>query len=337
MKDNTAIVVTSIAAPNEALKAVAAGCKKNKYQFILIGDEASPADFSLEGCDFYSLDRQIQTGLKFAKNCPVKRYARKNIGYLLAIQNGAEIIIETDDDNIPYETFFSPRRRTHNTAVVENAGWVNAYRYFTDANIWPRGFALEHLRDSAVDIERLKVADIDCPIQQGLVNDNPDVDAIYRLTGPLPVRFANNRPVAVGAGCWCPFNSQSTAWFADAYELLYLPAYCSFRMTDIWRSFIAQKICHLNSRAILFHSPAMTQHRNIHNLLKDFADEIPGYLNNSAICDALDELSLKSGEENIPENLRLCYERLIEMKLIGPEELSLLDDWLSDLAEIQAS
>jgi len=93
----------------------------------------------------------------------------------------------------------------------------------------------------------------------------------------------------------------------------------------------------LNSRAILFHSPAMTQHRNIHNLLKDFADEIPGYLNNSAICDALDELSLKSGEENIPENLRLCYERLIEMKLIGPEELSLLDDWLSDLAEIQAS
>jgi len=32
----------------------------------------------------------------------------------------------------------------------------------------------------------------------------------------------------------------------------------------------------------------VTQERNAHDLLRDFADEIPGYLHNRAICEALD-------------------------------------------------
>jgi hypothetical protein len=40
------------------------------------------------------------------KFLPSKHYARKNLGYLIAIKNGAEIIIETDDDNIPEKNFW---------------------------------------------------------------------------------------------------------------------------------------------------------------------------------------------------------------------------------------
>ena len=75
---------------------------------------------------------------------------------------------------------------------------------------------------------------------------------------------------------------------------MYLPAYCSFRMTDIWRSFIAQRIAWENDWYVLFHGPVMHQVRNAHNLLKDFEDEIAGYLNNARICHELESLDLNN-------------------------------------------
>jgi hypothetical protein len=335
MKEKISIVVTSIAAPNKALRELAQGCGERGYNFIVIGDQTSPAEFHIAGCDFYGLQKQRQTGLKFAQICPTKHYARKNIGYLLAIRSGASIIIETDDDNIPRRDFWSPRKQIQNAAVVRNSGWVNVYQYFTDQNIWPRGFPLEQLKRQVSPFETLNHAEFDCPIQQGLADDNPDVDAIYRLTSPLPQTFRKDRKVALADGCWCPFNSQNTAWWPDAFELLYLPSYCSFRMTDIWRSFIAQRIAHLNGWGILFHEADMVQHRNEHNLLSDFSDEIPGYLHNSKICDALGALKLEAGVEKIADNLKVCYEKLVGMSLIGSEELKLLDAWLDDLKQIR--
>ena len=158
---------------------------------------------------------------------------------------------------------------------------------------------------------------INTPIIQGLADENPDVDAAYRMTQKLPVMFAKDSPVALAEGCWSPFNSQNTAWKKEAFPLLYLPSHCSFRMTDIWRSFIAQRIAWTCGWYILFHSPDVRQERNQHNLLKDFEDEISGYLNNARIRGMLEDLDLKSGKENIPENLVRCYRMMTENKQIG--------------------
>jgi hypothetical protein len=335
MKDKVYIIVTSIAGPNNILQQLAQGCGEREYHFIVIGDQASPAEFHIDGCDFYGLKRQNQTKLKFAQLCPTKHYARKNIGYLLAIRNGASIVIETDDDNIPYRQFWDSRQRIQNVPVLENGGWVNVYRYFTDQNIWPRGFPLEQVQEQVPQYQSLNTTEIDCPVQQGLADDNPDVDAVYRLVLPLPQTFRKERRIALTNGSWCPFNSQNTTWWPDAFELLYLPSYCSFRMTDIWRSFIAQRIAWLNGWAILFHEPTMRQERNVHNLLRDFNDEIHGYLHNSEICEALDSLPLESGIEKIGDNLKVCYEKLVSMSLIGREELQLLDAWLEDIKQLR--
>jgi hypothetical protein len=336
MKDKVYIVVTSIAgSENTILQQLTQGCSEREYHLIVIGDQASPAEFHIDGCDFYSLKRQKQTKLKFAQLCPTRHYARKNIGYLLAIRDGASIIIETDDDNIPYQQFWEQRQRIQNVPVLQNSGWVNVYRYFTDQNIWPRGFPLERLQEQPSPYEPLNLMVSDCPIQQGLTDDNPDVDAVYRLVLPLPQTFRKESRVALSNGSWCPFNSQNTTWWPDAFELLYLPAYCSFRMTDIWRSFIAQRIAWLNGWAILFHEPTMRQQRNVHNLLRDFNDEIPGYLNNSEICKALEALPLEAGVEKIGDNLKICYEKLVSMSLIGREELQLLDAWLEDVEQLR--
>jgi hypothetical protein len=102
-------------------------------------------------------------------------------------------------------------------------------------------------------------------------------------------------------------------------------------MTDIWRGFVAQKILHAGDMGVLFSAPSVTQQRNEHDLMKDFYDEISGYLNNGEIVRELEELPVKSGIENIRENIILCYKKLIEMSLVGKQELDLLDKWFDDL------
>ena len=76
----------------------------------------------------------------------------------------------------------------------------------------------------------------------------------------------------------------------------------------------------------------MYQERNDHNLLKDFDQEIPGYLNNHRMVELLENLSLKPGIKNIAGNLVICYEMLAEKKIIyDPRELDLLSAWLNDI------
>jgi hypothetical protein len=334
MQEKSVIVVTSISGPNRSLQSVARGSIEGDYHFIVIGDVLTPSDFQMQGCDFYSLEQQRQLGSKFAECCPTRCYARKNIGYVLAMRNGADIIIDMDDDCIPYETFWSPRQRIKHIATVEGAGWVNIYRYFSKAHIWPRGFPLNQIRSSPPPIESLVVVERDCVIQQGLVNKNPDVDAIYRLLLPLPHDFMIENRVALGKWTWCPFNSQNTTWWSDAFPLLYLPAYCSFRMSDIWRSFVAQRIAWENRWSIAFHKPTVCQERNGHDLMQDFAEEVPGYLHNERICEELMKLPIKGGRQNLTADLSLCYEILVDKGWLKEAELDLLRAWIEDLESV---
>jgi hypothetical protein len=199
-------------------------------------------------------------------------------------------------------------------------------------NIWPRGFSLDQITKDVPELENN--SEHNCPIQQGLADDNPDVDAIYRLILPLPIKFKDNTNVVLGKDTCCPFNSQNTTWFKEAFPLLYLPSFCSFRMTDIWRSFVAQRVAWSCNWGILFHSSTVRQERNDHRLMKDFEDEVVGYINNSLIVENLSKLKLKDGSDNIEYNMKLCYNELVNMGLVEDKELSLLDDWFSDLEEI---
>lgn len=334
MNSEHALVVTSIAAPTQAMQELAAGCREHGAAVFVIGDSKSPAQYTLAGAQFFSLQQQRDSGLQFARLCPERRYARKNIGYLLAMRGGAKVIVETDDDNLPLAGFWEPRRRLQRAAELANRGWVNVYRYFTDADCWPRGLPLDAFRQPVPALESLTVRELDCPIQQGLANEDPDVDAIFRLLFPLPLSFRDGEKVALSEGAWCPFNSQNTTWWADAFPLLYLPSYCSMRMTDIWRGFVAQRLAWLLGWSVLFHSPTVYQLRNEHNLMRDFSDEVSGYLNNRRIGEALDALPLKAGAGQMGDNLRLCYEALVRMELIDKLELPLLDAWLSDLSQL---
>lgn len=332
METKTALVVTSIHPPNGALRELAAGCLDHGWDFHLAGDSKSPDDFALEGCHFLSLKAQLDSGFVLGRICPERSYTRKNVGYLAAMQAGARVIVETDDDNHPNDDFWHARDEIAMCRPVETDGWVNAYRYFSKHFIYPRGLPLSHARDE------IPVAGVSgpnrCPIQQGLADSDPDVDAVYRMLFPLPFRFEiDDGPILLRGNAWCPFNSQNTTFFESAFPLLYLPASCSFRMTDIWRSFVAQRVMHALGMGILFHGPSVWQERNDHDLDRDFTDELPGYTNNAAIRDALCRLDLKS-DASIRTMMETCYESLIRHGWVDRDEEVQLGAWFHDLQSL---
>lgn len=333
MSGNKSIIITTINYPTEAVKKIANTCQD--WSFIVVGDKKTPRNWHWEGAQFLSVQDQLMLDSRFAKECRFNHYVRKNIGYLKAIRDGAEIIAETDDDNIPYDSFLASVDRHVKGQVVKKPGWENVYTHFVDdkAKIWPRGFPLEYINESLKTKTLLGDKSVfDCPIQQYLADGDPDVDAVYRLTTEEETKFRANT-VILSDGTFCPFNSQNTLWWPEAYPLLYLPSFVSFRMTDIWRSFIAQICLYKLGKNIAFREATVFQVRNPHSLIRDFKDEVSGYLNNTRIIELLSGLTLSNLPNKTGENLRLCYEKLIEAEIIPQDELHLVDLWLEELSQ----
>lgn len=97
---------------------------------------------------------------------------------------------------------------------------------------------------------------------------------------------------------------------------------------------MAQRVAWENGWAIYYHEPTVWQERNEHNLMRDFEDEIPGYVNNKRICAELQTLSLKGGQSNLLSDMKTCYQKLIEMQVIGKEEMQLLEAWSQDISSL---
>jgi len=116
---------------------------------------------------------------------------------------------------------------------------------------------------------------------------------------------------------------------------MYLPAKATFRMTDIWRSFVAQRCLWEINDGVTFHSPAeVFQERNPHDLIKDFVDEVDGYINNEKIVEILAKLNLNKGLESVCDNMYTCYEALVKAELLHFSELDLLQSWIDEYKKI---
>ena len=282
-----AIVVTTISAPTKAVREIAAYCKHSGQLFCCIGDRKSPNEFSVEGCRFIGIEQQSSLPFRLVGLLPEHHYARKNLGYLVAARAGATGILETDDDNIPMDGFWNERNTMIAGREFRARGWVNSYQYFTENQVWPRGLPLQYIRSQKVPEYQ---ATRECPVQQSLANGDPDVDAIYRLTIGSSVNFAEALPIILGNAQWSPFNSQNTWWDRTVFPLMYLPSFCSIRMTDIWRSLMTQRCLWAMGKSFSVHPATVVQERNYHDLTADFELETPGYLHNHQIADQLEEL-----------------------------------------------
>lgn len=328
--------LTTIQPPTPSMSRFCRVWRRHGFGLLVAGDRKGPEAYDLVGVELLSLQAQKQLPFTLAGGLPEGHYTRKNLAYLVAMQRGAGVIYETDDDNAPLPHWY-PRECEVRARRVNSPGWCNVYRFFSDSDfLWPRGFPLDQATATRC-VRTGRPRTVQAPVQQGLANGSPDVDAVWRLLANRDVSFTPGESVLLAPGTWCPFNSQSTWWWPPAFPLMYLPSLCSFRMTDIWRSFVAQRCLWALGCGVVFHSPEVLQRRNPHDVLRDFADEIPGYLQNRRLCAALDGLTLSTEPADAGANLQLCYEELVRIGLLPAEELDLVRAWLTDVAETTAS
>jgi hypothetical protein len=320
------IVMTSIFNPTEA---VIAFSKMDDHQLLVVGDKKTPEDWCCKNVDYIPLLQQESSGIKLAEVLPYNHYCRKMLGYLKAIENGADCIIDTDDDNIPKSKWYFPAFEGKYDCTSEDRAFVNIYQLYTKNKIWARGLPL-NLINKQFELEKdLTAKNCKVGIWQGLADEDPDVDALYRLTCDIPCYFEEREPLVLGKRTISPFNSQNTMIRKELFALLYLPTYVTFRFTDILRGLVAQPIMWLYDYQLGFINATVVQKRNPHDYMKDFISEIPMYQH----CERAIELVSKaiSKTESIETNLYNAYESLLKEKIVCAKEMIPLESWLKEI------
>lgn len=319
----TFIVFTTIQAPTKAVKGWCAlpGCK-----VIGIGDRKTPLPWVQENCLFLTDGQQEKDQNDFIRSLPWNHYTRKMAGYVWAITMGADVIVDTDDDNIPNADWSLADFDGEYQVTSGQEEFVNVYKFFSGEHLWPRGFPPRRILDeksTPLSPARVKVG-----VWQGLSDGEPDLDAIFRLTREHDsITFTQSAPIVLGHGTVCPFNSQNTAFRKELFPLLYLPS-VNFRFTDILRGLVAQPIMWQLGYHLGFTRATVVQERNLHDTLADFESEIPMYLHTERLPAIIGE-AIKS-EGNLLDKLWGAYAALADEKIVDQEEMHRLSLWLKE-------
>jgi len=307
---------------------------------IVIGDQKTPKNWENDCCDYFDVFEQNLSGFKIAQFLPENHYVRKNIGYLYAMKNGAQGIIDTDDDNFPkishWKTLLSNKFKKLQIKESKEVTFKNIYTYFSKDKIpfWPRGYPLNLINDPYSTIlkdccSQSKIHEVG--LWQCMVDGDPDVDAIHRLIYNETPAFLNNDALIFCKNNYCAFNSQNTLWLdVELFPLLYLPSTVSFRFTDILRSYIAQIIINSTNKHWGFYSATSFQERNEHNLMHDFNSEICMYKDMHKIFNILHDTV--SSNLSVVQNLLECYKSLAKQDFIETDEILILQAWISDIS-----
>lgn len=336
-----AIVITTIHAGSAGVDAFS---RVPGWRLVVAGDAKTPPLEAAGAFDFLPLDAQFgfarRFGLDLPRLLPENHYARKNAGYLAAIAAGATVLYETDDDNAPARDW-SPVPDARSPFVCERtlnpadgATTCNIYAHFAPGSgCWPRGYPLDRLAGEA-----RPHATIDGPHQvgiwQAMADDDPDVDAIWRLTRAEPVRFQRREPVSLARGVWSPCNSQNTTWRREAFRWLYLPATVTMRACDIIRGYIAQRCLWADGLRLGFLGPTVVQTRNQHDLLRDLDDETLLYTRAGELLRLLEGLPV---EEWAPdERLTAIYRSLASSRFVHRKEIDFVEAWSGDIERLMA-
>ncbi|CAH1792030.1 unnamed protein product [Owenia fusiformis] len=330
------IIVTSIASPTEDIKSLAT---LSEWQLLVVADTKTPKDWHLDGVLFLSVTTQRSLGYKVLEHIPYSNYGRKNIGYLYAIQHGAKVIYETDDDNHPTDGLkgFITTPKMYGVVPTTNATLLNPYAYYGQPTTWPRGYPLENIGDN-ITSEYDAVHWNTALIQQGAVHGDPDVDAIYRLTRKSNSKSLNLTyddfmpPLIYPKYIFVPWNSQNTLFHYDAFWGLILPVAVTSRVTDIWRSYFTQTLLWLIDGHLSYMPPNCYQFRNYHSYIDDAKQEEKLYYQAGELVKFLSSWKCES---NI---LSLCIQKLADaMADKGFWEIldaKLIGAWLQDLVNI---
>jgi hypothetical protein len=307
MSPQTAIVVTTIFEPaflEGYLREIdVAGQRENVTIFIIV-DRKTPATVSEAAaaacrqgyrvvCPTLNEQTDYLTKLGLSEEfIPWNTDNRRNIGYLMAIEAGVEVLISIDDDNftIAGQQFVKSHQIVGRPAVEEvvstSDGWFNICSLISGwegGEIFARGFPYQAQRNARSIVSDSPARPPIVAINAGLWLDDPDVDAIYRLCRRAKGTSFNGESVVLGADTWSPVNTQNTSLSREAALTYYyvkmgypLKGLTIDRFGDILSGYLSQKCMKHLGYAVRLGDPVVDHRRTVHNLFKDLYHELAG-------------------------------------------------------------
>jgi glycosyltransferase involved in cell wall biosynthesis len=277
-------------------------------RMIVIGDKKTPGEVesfcaqvqseTRVPCRYVSpeaQERYLERFPAFGTFLPWNCIQRRNVGLLMAYDEGSDIVVTIDDDNlISQPDYFGKHEHLGDTIdldiVSHDSGWWNVCEMLVEEHGFPfyhRGHPLSK-RWTGGDFKTHKAKGRSV-VNAGLWLEEPDIDAVTRLCHPVRVLSRNSKfPewLACNKGTWAPFNSQNTALLREV-----IPGYLLFpyvgRYDDIWASYVVRHITdHLNDY-VTYGAPMVRQERNPHNYFVDFDAERLGLERNDIFLGAL--------------------------------------------------
>jgi hypothetical protein len=278
------IIITTI---NDLTSQVKKCIENTDYDVIIVGDLKTTQNYNNYNCIYLDINKQKELFPELSELLPYNHYCRKNLGYLYAVINNYDIIYETDDDNLIYDNFDNilneiNSKSTKSIEDVEN-NWINIFKYFTkNEKCWPRGFPITQIHNNYKfkTINNNKIPSI----IQGLVDNDPDVDSLYRLINNQPILWEKDKNICISNKNMCVFNTQNTFWInKELFMAMLIPSTVSFRYCDILRSIICNSLLRYTDNNLMYISPNVIQERNQHNLMDDFKSEYSMFIENENI------------------------------------------------------
>lgn len=214
---------------------------------------------------------------------------RRNIGYLMSLEHGADFVVSIDDDN--YCTDGADSFGEHsivlkdmvksNVVHDESGDWFNIcsmLEFDLGKSTYPRGFPyFARHKDGPTKVEEGAVS---IHMNAGLWLGDPDVDGITWLVNPMKGRSFKGSSFVLGKHAWSPINSQNTSMRRSVVPSYYfvkmgypMAGTSIDRYGDIFSGYFAQAcVRHMNA-AIRVGTPLTDHRRNSHNYMNDASNE----------------------------------------------------------------
>ncbi|MEM1199066.1 MAG: hypothetical protein AAGI06_07140 [Pseudomonadota bacterium] len=273
------IVTTTIHAPTEAIRRFD---EISGWTLIVVGDQRTPSGYTLQNGIYLSPEEQEKLAPELSDLIGWNCIQRRNLGFVLALSLGGEIIATVDDDNIPYDGWgqgLMVGREVELKSFEAPNGCFDPVGATEHSHLWHRGYPLQLLQSRNYGAHASQTVHVD--VQADFWNGDPDVDAVCRLEHRPEVEFAADT-FPFTSGAISPFNSQNTFLSAAALAHYFvLPGVG--RMDDIWAAF------HLQSKGfrVAYGAPSVYQDRNAQDLTQNLNDEVLGYQQNAALVEAI--------------------------------------------------
>ena len=299
---------------------------------LVVGDEKSPDELSLNSSRFIYLSMSKQSSLAFevVGRTPKNTICKKNVGYLYAIMNGAKVILDMESDSIPIplELLIEEQKAPFNRPVLDEDMEIPIATHkeppkLSESIVWnpyqsdtsrPRGFPMDYKQSLTKNTYSVTTKNCYPIIQQLLHTD----DTTSKQAGTKVVL-----PHAVFA----PYDARSTIHLHEAFWSLLLPKTVSGLGSDVWRSYIAQSLLYLIPDAcVMFTSPAVYHQQNHLNNHTNLNPESPI---TSKLLNSLRYLPLRF--DTFEDALSLMYDQLRKEGILDLDDVEYVRAWIRDL------